>query len=72
MDEHESIEPSEPSRLLDSVGTSRRDFVKRVAVGTAFAAPVLSSFSMSGVNAAYAQSNGSPGDGSNTTDGGNF
>jgi hypothetical protein len=32
----------------------RRSFVKRVAVGTAFAVPVVSSFSMSGVNTAFA------------------
>jgi hypothetical protein len=33
----------------------RRAFLKKLAVGTAFAAPVVSSFSMSGVSAAYAQ-----------------
>jgi hypothetical protein len=32
----------------------RRTFVKRVAVGTAFAVPVVTSFSMSGVNSAFA------------------
>ena len=47
------------SELADHVGPSRRTFIKRVAVGAAFAAPVVSSFSMSGVNAAFAQSNGS-------------
>ena len=32
----------------------RRTFVKRVAVTSAFAVPVVSSFSMSGVNTAFA------------------
>jgi hypothetical protein len=35
-------------------GFDRRTFVKRVAVGTAFAVPVVTSFSMSGVNSAFA------------------
>jgi hypothetical protein len=35
-------------------GFDRRTFVKRVAVTTAFAVPVVSSFSMSGVNTAFA------------------
>lgn len=33
----------------------RRRFLKRVAIGSAVAAPIVSSFSMSGMNAAYAQ-----------------
>ncbi|CAN5441630.1 hypothetical protein BH10ACT1_BH10ACT1_33960 [soil metagenome] len=33
----------------------RRRFLKRVAIGSAVAVPVVSSFSMSGVNAAFAQ-----------------
>lgn len=40
---------------LDAVGDSRRRFVKRLVVGTAFAAPVVSSFSMNGVNTVFAQ-----------------
>ena len=32
----------------------RRSFVKRIAIGTAFAVPVVTSFSMTGVNSAYA------------------
>jgi hypothetical protein len=35
-------------------GFDRRTFVKRVAVGTAFAVPVVTSFSMTGVNSAFA------------------
>jgi hypothetical protein len=35
-------------------GFDRRTFVKRVAIGTAFAVPVVTSFSMSGVNSAFA------------------
>ena len=33
----------------------RRAFLKKMAIGGAFAAPVVSSFSMTGVSAAYAQ-----------------
>ena len=32
----------------------RRAFLKKLAIGTAFATPVVSSFSMSGINAVYA------------------
>jgi hypothetical protein len=35
-------------------GFDRRTFVKRVVIGTAFAVPVVTSFSMSGVNSAFA------------------
>jgi hypothetical protein len=35
-------------------GFDRRTFVKRVAIGTAFAVPVVTSFSMTGVNSAFA------------------
>jgi len=38
----------------DRPGFDRRSFVKRVAVGTAFAVPVITSFSMTGVNSAFA------------------
>jgi hypothetical protein len=40
---------------LEEVGSGRRTFLKRVVIGTAFAAPVVASFTMSGVQAAYAQ-----------------
>ncbi len=58
MEDHTPIGDNH-SELVDRVSTSRRTFIKRVAVGTVFAAPVVSSFSMSGVNAAFAQSGGS-------------
>lgn len=53
--------PSEDSsELFDQLPPSRRTFVKRVAIGAAFATPVVSSFSMSGINSVYAQTGGSP------------
>ncbi len=48
-------DPTGNDELLDHVGPSRRQFVKRLVVGSAFATPVVSSFSMSGVNAVFAQ-----------------
>ena len=41
---------------LAGIEPSRRTFIKRVAIGAAFATPIISSFSMSGlsVNAAAA------------------
>jgi hypothetical protein len=41
----------------------RRSFLKKLAIGTAFATPVVSSFSMSGINAVYAQTAGGSGTG---------
>ena len=41
---------------LGGVDPDRRAFLKRVAIGSAFAVPVVASFSMSGVQAVYAQS----------------
>ena len=46
---------------LGDVGPDRRAFLKRVAIGSAFAVPVVASFSMSGVQAVYAQSTTSSG-----------
>jgi hypothetical protein len=42
---------------LTGIEPSRRTFIKRVAIGAAFATPIVSSFSMSGlsVNSAAAQ-----------------
>jgi hypothetical protein len=40
--------------VLERVGVNRRDFVKRIVLGTAFASPVIASFSMSGLSAASA------------------
>lgn len=53
---------------LDQVEPGRRSFLKRLAIGAAFATPVVSSFSMKGLslNVAAAQgSNVSPGFGGN-------
>jgi hypothetical protein len=48
-------------RIFNHVDPSRRDFVKRVLAGAAFAAPVIASFSIEGlfVDAAYAQASSS-------------
>lgn len=45
---------------LADIEPSRRTFIKRVAIGAAFATPIVSSFSMSGltVNTAAAQNAG--------------
>jgi hypothetical protein len=52
--------PNDPAdELLEHLPPSRRTFVKRVAIGAAFATPVVSSFSMSGVNSVFAQVGGS-------------
>lgn len=40
---------------LDDADAGRRSFLKKLAVGSAFAAPVVSSFTMTGIRAAYAQ-----------------
>ena len=44
---------------LEGVEPSRRTFIKRVAIGAAFATPIISSFSMNGLsmNSAAAASN---------------
>jgi hypothetical protein len=41
---------------LEGLSDDRRAFIKKLAIGTAFAVPVVSSFTMSNVTAAYAQS----------------
>jgi hypothetical protein len=41
--------------VLERVGMNRRGFIKRVVLGTAFASPVIASFSMSGLSASSAQ-----------------
>lgn len=48
-------DPEGHDDVLAHVGTDRRQFVKRLLVGSAFATPVVSSFSMSGVNSVFAQ-----------------
>jgi hypothetical protein len=39
----------EEKALLEAVDERRRDFIKKVVVGTAFAVPVINSFSMDGL-----------------------
>ena len=40
---------------LGGLDHGRRAFLKKLAVGTAFAAPIVSSFTMTGIKAVYAQ-----------------
>jgi hypothetical protein len=42
-------------QAIDGVDSGRRAFLKKMAVTTAFAAPVVSSFTMTGIKAVYAQ-----------------
>jgi len=39
----------EEEGILKAVDEPRRDFIKRVVIGTAFAVPVINSFSMDGL-----------------------
>jgi hypothetical protein len=39
----------EDKDILEGVDEKRRDFIKKVVVGTAFAVPVINSFSMDGL-----------------------
>ena len=39
----------------EGLGDGRRSFLKKMAVGTAFTVPVVSSFTMAGIKAVYAQ-----------------
>jgi len=48
----------------ENASFDRRRFLKRVAVATAFVAPIVSSFSMDGVNEVFAKPSGSFGNGS--------
>ena len=58
---------AEHDDVFEQVGHDRRQFIKRLAVGSAFAVPVVSSFSMSGVNTVFAQSAEVSGAGTTTT-----
>jgi hypothetical protein len=40
----------------EGLGDGRRSFLKKMAIGTAFTVPVVSSFTMAGIQAVYAQS----------------
>ena len=44
------------SELEKAVGSDRRTFIKRLLIGSAFAAPVVSSFTMTGVGAVFGSS----------------
>jgi hypothetical protein len=39
----------------EGLGDGRRQFLKKMAIGTAFTVPVVSSFTMAGIQAVYAQ-----------------
>jgi hypothetical protein len=39
----------------EGLGDGRRSFLKKMAIGTAFTVPVVSSFTMTGIQAVYAQ-----------------
>ena len=41
---------SSEDQVLEKVSPDRRSFVRKVIIGTAFAAPVVSSFSMDGLS----------------------
>jgi hypothetical protein len=51
-----------------AVGPDRRSFIKRLVVGAAFAVPVVSSFTMSGVEAVFGGTAGAQVINPNTTD----
>ena len=62
----------ELDNALGGLSDDRRSFLKKLAIGSAFAVPVVSSFTMSNITAAYAQtaatsSQVSAGGASNTT-----
>ena len=40
--------------VINQVSHDRRTFLRRLIIGTAFAVPIVSSFSMAGIEAAYA------------------
>lgn len=42
-------------KALEHADAGRRAFIKKAVIGTAFVVPVVSSFTMSGVQAVYAQ-----------------
>ena len=39
----------EDEKLLEKVDEAKRDFIRKVVIGTAFAVPVINSFSMEGL-----------------------
>jgi hypothetical protein len=50
--------PEEVNPVDAAVGPDRRTFVKRLIIGTAFAAPVVASFKMSGIGAVFGDTAG--------------
>jgi hypothetical protein len=42
--------------IFDRVGDDRRAFLKKMVIGSAFAVPVVSTFSLTGMQASFAQS----------------
>ena len=46
----------EAASLEGAVGHDRRTFIKRLVIGSVFAAPIVSSFTMSGIEAAFGSS----------------
>jgi hypothetical protein len=46
---------SDRDEIFDHVGDDRRAFLKKMAIGTAFAVPIVSSFSLTGMQASFAQ-----------------
>jgi hypothetical protein len=66
-DAPENMSTNDLDAALDHLGTDRRTFLRKLAIGTAVVAPVVTSFSMSGMQAAYAQSVGASGATTTTT-----
>lgn len=55
---------------LEPVAEERRSFIKKLAMGTVFAAPTVASFTMTGIDAVYAQTpSSSANQGGDDTDG---
>jgi len=47
---------AEHDEIFDRVGDDRRSFLKKMVIGSAFAVPVVSTFSLTGMQASFAQS----------------
>lgn len=54
-------------RAIEAVPDGRRAFIRKLVIGGAVAAPVVSSFTMTGVQAVYAQTPGTSAPRSTTT-----
>jgi len=53
----------EEEGILKAVDEPRRDFIKKVVFGTAFAVPVINSFSMDGLKVRKGEAHAGPGSG---------